>query len=61
MGRACNRHGSRMHTQFWTGTLMESHFEDQGTDGRPLLKLILRNGLGGLSTIHMAHSRDQQS
>jgi hypothetical protein len=47
-------------TEFWWGNLVESnHLEDLDTDGRIILKRILKIGMGGMEGIALPLNRDR--
>jgi len=44
---------------WWRGLRERDHLEDLGVDGRIILKLIFKNGLGGMDWIDLAQERDR--
>jgi hypothetical protein len=48
-----------VHTGFWWRDLRGDHLEDQGVDGRIILKWIFKKWDGGMDWIGMAQDRDR--
>jgi hypothetical protein len=49
-----------VHTEFWWGDLIQrDHLEDQGVDGRIVLKLIFKTWDRGSDWIDLAQDRDR--